>query len=220
MRCRIKDKNFQSAKSRSQTKWVFLVNGFIFIAIFLSSTIALATDQENCLMCHKYPGLGRYDKDEEGQRAVKKIFYVNEELYQPSYHGKLRCKACHEGVDQIPHTDVKKVDCASDCHIKDPSTGRDFSHKAIVEDLTKSAHGTEGSRSDNKKDLPTCKNCHSNKPYQMDVAEQAKSMGFLQVCLECHESKEWADRFYRHIVYNASRRRPSKEVVTVLGDPP
>ena len=165
-------------------------------------------------MCHKYAGLGRYAKD-ENQKAVKRIFYVNEELFQASYHGKLRCKSCHQGVEEIPHTDVKQVDCSADCHLKEPSTGRDFSHKAIVEDLNQSAHGAEGSRSENKEDLPKCKDCHTNKPYQLGIEEQVKSMQFLRVCLECHESKAWADRFYRHMFYRASTRRPSKQVVAL-----
>lgn len=183
--------------------------------LFLAPTTVMATDDENCLMCHKYPGLGRYAKDKKNLKAVKRIFYVNEELFSGSYHGKLRCKSCHEGVEEIPHTGVKKVDCASDCHLKDPSTGRDFSHKSIVNDLKQSAHGIEGSRSEHKEDLPRCKDCHSNKNYQDVVKGQVKSMRFLKVCLECHESESWAERFYEHVYYRVSNRRSSKQVVAL-----
>lgn len=194
------------------------VVGLIAAALFLlllMPTAAMATDDENCLMCHKYPGLGRYEKDKSKMKAVKRVFYVNEELFSGSYHGKLRCKSCHEGVEEIPHTGVKRVDCASNCHLKDPSTGRDFSHKAIVQDLRESAHGEEGSRSEHKEDLPTCKDCHNNKNYQNVVKEQVESLKFLKVCLECHESEAWAERFYEHMFYRASTRRSSKQVVAL-----
>ena len=185
------------------------------VTLFALPHAAFATDDENCLMCHKYAGLGRFGKD-ENQNAQKRVFYVNEDQYKASYHGKLRCKSCHQGVEEIPHTDVKKVDCGTDCHLKDPSTGRDFSHKPIVDDLEQSAHGLKGARSQEyAEDLPTCKDCHTNKPYQVGVGEEIESMKFLKVCLECHESKEWSDRFYRHMFYRASTRRPSKEIVAL-----
>jgi hypothetical protein len=195
---------------------------YFTICCLLSSVILLgapntvyATDDENCLMCHKYAGLGRYGKD-ENQNAKKRVFYVNEDQYKASYHGKLRCKNCHEGLEEIPHTDAKAVDCAKECHMKDPSTGRDFSHKDIKKDLDYSAHGVEGTRSEeHTDDLPVCKDCHSNKAYQTGVEEQIESMKFIKICLECHESKEWTERFYSHIFYRASTRRPSKEVVAL-----
>lgn len=185
--------------------------------VFIAPPVAVATDDENCLMCHKYPGLGRYEKDKKNMKAIKRIFYVNEDQFNGSYHGKLRCKGCHEGVEEIPHTNVKRVDCASDCHVRDPSTGRDFSHKAVVEDLNQSAHGQEGAKFGEKhvEDLPTCKDCHNNKNYQEVVEEQVKSLKFLQVCMECHESETWARRFYEHMYYRVSTRRSSKQVVAL-----
>ncbi|MCF6353544.1 MAG: hypothetical protein L3J26_00325 [Candidatus Polarisedimenticolaceae bacterium] len=187
----------------------------IAFLMLLIPTAALAVDDENCLMCHKYAGLGRYAKNEE-QKAIKRIFYVNEELFRASFHGKLRCKSCHSGVEEIPHTDVKQVDCATDCHLNDPSTGRDFSHKSIVDDLKKSAHGADGAKSPELiKDLPTCKDCHTNKPYQLGVDEEVESMRFIKVCLECHESEAWTNRFYKHMFYRAHTRRSSKQVVAL-----
>jgi len=181
------------------------------IALFPSPVFA-SEGQDTCLMCHKYPGLGRYEVD-ANKRVVKRVFYVNEDLHKASYHGKLNCSDCHEGVDKIPHTDAKKVDCGKSCHVIEPSTGKVFSHKAIVEDLKKSTHGVEGSRAKNKDDLPACRDCHANKPYQLGFQGQTKSMAFLQVCHQCHEEQAWAERFFRHVNYRASIRRPSAEVV-------
>ncbi len=202
-----------------------MVNRYLFsllqaiILLFLANAATapapgLASDQENCLMCHKYAGLGRFEKSADF-KPRKRIFYVNDELFKSSYHGKLRCRNCHEGVDEIPHRNVKKVDCSKDCHLRDPSSGKKFSHKKIVEDLRKSAHGVEGSRSEHKEDLPTCKYCHSNKPYQATLTKGIASEAYLKVCLECHRTKEWVNRFFRHMIYRVSKRRSSKEIVSL-----
>lgn len=168
--------------------------------------------QDGCLLCHKYPGLGRYDKDARN-RIVKRIFYVNEDIHKASYHGRFNCSDCHEGVDKIPHTDAKKVDCGKSCHVNEPSTGKKFSHKAIVEDLEKSAHGAKGSSTGERADLPACRDCHTNKPYLLNVQQQLKSQASKEICNQCHEEKVWIDRFLSHINYRLSMRRPSSEVV-------
>lgn len=168
--------------------------------------------QDGCLLCHKYPGLGRYEKDAKN-RIVKRIFYVNEDIHNASYHGRFNCSDCHEGVDKIPHTDAKKVDCGKTCHLNEPSTGNKFSHKAIVEDLEKSAHGAKGSGAEDQADLPACRDCHTNKPYLLSVQQQMKSKAFTEICRQCHEEKAWVERFLSHINYRFSMRRPSSEVV-------
>lgn len=168
--------------------------------------------QDGCLLCHKYPGLGRYDKDARN-RIVKRVFYVNEDIHKASYHGRFNCSDCHEGVDKIPHTDAKKVDCGKTCHLNEPSSGKKFSHKAIVEDLEKSAHGTKGASAENQDDLPACRDCHTNKPYLLNVQQQLQSKNSKAICHQCHEDKAWIDRFLSHINYRISMRRPSSEVV-------
>ena len=175
---------------------------------------ALAEVEGNCTMCHKYPGLGRIEQlPGEQNDKIKRIFYINNALFEASYHGKIRCGSCHTGVDRIPHQTLDEVNCASDCHILDPSSNRPFSHKKIVEDFDNSAHGKKGSRSEDKGDLPVCKDCHNNKPYHASVAERAGAKEFMNVCLECHQSEDFVDRFYEHMIYRTSKRRPSKEVI-------
>lgn len=168
--------------------------------------------QDGCLMCHKYPGLGRYEKDEKN-RIVKRVFYVNDEMHKASYHGRFNCSDCHEGVDKIPHTDAKKVDCGKTCHLNEPSTGKKFSHKNVVEDLENSSHGAKGSSGEEPADLPACRDCHTNKPYLLSVRQQMKSKAFTEICHQCHEEKAWIERFMSHINYRLSMRRPSSEVV-------
>jgi hypothetical protein len=185
---------------------------FIILFFFYPLSASFASDDENCLMCHKMPGLGIYVED-ENQNATKRLFYINEDLFKASYHGRLPCTGCHQGVEEIPHTGAKKVDCASDCHLQDPSTNRKFSHADIVEEFSLSAHGSRQERKGPTEDLPNCKFCHSNKPYQYSEVDQKESLVFLNVCMQCHESKEWAERFFKHINYRTMARRSSKQVV-------
>lgn len=175
---------------------------------------SIAESEGNCTMCHKYPGLGRIEEDGTSIiNKTKRIFYINNNLYEKTYHGAIPCKSCHVGVTKIPHTDAIKVDCATDCHIIDPSSSKPFSHKKIVNDFNVSVHGQHGSNTPYKEDLPVCKDCHSNKTYHADYEQRLSAMTFLKVCEECHQSGDFTKRFYEHITYRTTKRRSSKEVV-------
>ncbi len=174
--------------------------------------VPIPEGQDSCLLCHKFPGLGRYEKDELN-RIVKRVLYVDEGIHKSSYHGRFNCTDCHEGVNKIPHTDAKKVDCGKTCHLIEPSSGNKFSHRKIVEDLENSAHGSKGSNTENKADLPACRDCHINKPYMLSVREQMESKISTEICNQCHKKKAWVERFLGHINYRLSRRRSSSEVV-------
>ena len=80
--------------------------------------------------------MGRYDKT-----GKKRVFYVNEKMFANSVHGNLRCKSCHVGLDKIPHTDIKKVDCSTKCHIEEPSTNKEFSHINMIQKYEASGSG-------------------------------------------------------------------------------
>lgn len=173
-----------------------------------------AETEGNCTMCHKYPGMGRIEESGTNDKnKTKRVFYISDNLFEKTYHGAIPCKSCHVGVTRIPHTDVDKVDCATDCHLIDPSSKKPFSHKKIVNDYKVSVHGQEGSNTPYKEDLPVCKDCHSNKAYHAEYEEQVAAMTFLKVCEECHQSGDFTKRFYEHITYRTIKRRPSKEVV-------
>ena len=173
-------------------------------------------DTENCLLCHRYPSLGRFDK-----KGVKRIFYINDEKFANSAHGNLRCKSCHVGLDEIPHTDVKKVDCATKCHIKEPSTDKEFSHNNMIDKYQASVHGTENKAQPVKfpEDLPTCKDCHLNPMYVpfsgMLGKSEALSNETLSRCIGCHPQKQWAKKFYSHFTKRLRRRRSPSEIITL-----
>ena len=202
---------------------LLVVKSLVLAAIFviLPVTIATAqtdvvTDTENCLFCHRYPNMGRYDKS-----GNKRIYYVNEKLFASSVHGKLKCKSCHAGLDEIPHTNVKKVDCSSSCHIKEPSTGKEFSHSNMVEKFRASVHG-EGTAANPKRhpeDLPTCKYCHDNPMYRAPRGVWGQSQALINEtlarCMGCHTSSNWAERFYSHFTHRMRKRRSQEEIVAL-----
>ncbi|UCG12267.1 MAG: hypothetical protein JSU72_17490 [Deltaproteobacteria bacterium] len=199
------------------------VKSLILAVILVALQVAIAsaqtdvvTDTENCLFCHRYPNMGRYDKS-----GNKRIYYVNEKVFASSVHGKLRCKSCHVGLDQIPHSNVKKVDCSSGCHIKEPSTGKEFSHSNMVDKFRGSVHGAVGGDSAKRhpEDLPTCKYCHDNPMYRAPTGIWGQSDALINEalarCMGCHTSSHWAERFYSHFTHRMRKRRSQEEIVAL-----
>ncbi|MDX1778792.1 MAG: hypothetical protein R3339_07915, partial [Thermodesulfobacteriota bacterium] len=88
------------------------ITGMVLYLIFSVPPHLMGADVENCLMCHKYSGLGRIDES-----GKKHLYYINEKLYAQSVHGKIRCKECHTDIEEYPHTDAKQVDCSNTCHL-------------------------------------------------------------------------------------------------------
>ena len=71
----------------------------------------MATDTENCLICHKYPLLARIDEN-----GVVKDYHVDQHLFLNSLHGAVECRWCHTYIKVIPHDPVvEQVNCASEC---------------------------------------------------------------------------------------------------------
>jgi len=197
-------------------KLIFLaVFGLLFLAGIVFAQTEAAPDEENCLICHRYPVLGRYD--ENGNRRV---YYINDQLYANSVHGKLRCKSCHVDLDKIPHENVKKVDCSTQCHIKDPSSNREFSHKNMVQKYQHSVHGMgAGEPNGFPEDRPTCTYCHGNETYNPYAyagfwgKSEELSRETLARCQGCHTDKTWTKKIYAHFTHRMRRRRNQDEII-------
>lgn len=185
------------------------------VSILNAPSFIYAADEEACLVCHKYPGLARIDTQTGGLR----LFYVSEGQYSNSVHGKILCRNCHLNLDVIPHTDAKKVDCATKCHIKEPSTDKEFSHGNIYAEFNASIHGLYTPEMTKKctEDLPRCTDCHVNTVYQpvtnIITQEAGISADALRRCLGCHENKEWSNRFYQHFSHRMHRSKTAVESV-------
>jgi hypothetical protein len=196
---------------------IFILAVILFLltpaASVFSQSDTLA-DTENCLLCHRYPNMGRYDES-----GKKRVYFVNAQHYTRSVHGKLKCKNCHVGLDRIPHTDVGKVDCATQCHIKEPSTNQEFSHTNMIQKYETSVHG-RGTPENPKpfpEDLPTCKDCHDNRIYNPFGGQWGLSAALfnetLARCMGCHTKEKWAQNFYSHFTHRMRQRRTPAEVV-------
>jgi 5-methylcytosine-specific restriction endonuclease McrA len=170
-----------------------------------------AADQENCLMCHKYPSLARIGAD--GQ---VKNFYINEHIFLNSLHGKVACRGCHTYIEKFPHDPVtQKVYCGNVCHIKPPWAEENFSHKKIIGVFNSSIHAVKPDESPlMKKSDPDCKYCHLNPLYKR-ISEKMISYGkTLDRCLNCHQRKGVSEA-YRHIMHRLRRKtsRSSQQIV-------
>ena len=192
-------------------KRIGLIICALFIAIGLPSLSYAFVDDEACLMCHKYPKMGRVT--EEG---FQKSYYVMPEVFSKTVHRNVPCRDCHYYIKQLPHRPVEEgVRCDRACHsITNPSTGKPFSHKSIYNTFKKSVHGREKQESGLEDDKPYCIDCHTNPLYNPN--EEAPPKHIIERCVVCHEDDKFANRWYNH----TSRRirdvkRDSLEIVAL-----
>lgn len=199
-------------KASSGFKMVWIIPLVISLIMSLYNIPANAADQENCQLCHRYSGLAAFTP-ETGQ---KKIFYVNESIYRKTVHGNVQCTHCHKDVKEVPHKPAKKVDCGVKCHVKEPSSDKDFSHKPIVDKFNAGAHG-QSKLFRYEDGQPKCKYCHQNPIYQPLRGILSKHKGVekdaLERCLGCHEKDAWTERFLQHFISRTSARWSNREIV-------
>ncbi len=185
-----------------------------FQLIYPCVSAVFAADEENCVLCHKYPGLGRIDDS-----GKKHLYYVNGKDYTRSVHGRIRCKECHVDVDKFPHVDLQPVNCSNECHVVEPSVERKFSHSKMISNFQKSVHGKGSEENPGKhpEDLPSCVYCHQNRILTPAFAVQGTMDGVAQEildrCLGCHEDEKWTSRYYLHLTHRLKQRRSSKKMV-------
>jgi hypothetical protein len=173
-----------------------------------------AADEENCLMCHKHRGMGRIDIS-----GNRRIFYVNEGYFAKSVHGRVPCRGCHTNITQIPHQiHVKKVNCGTQCHKKEPSSGNDFSHRPLYINYKRSVHSTDLTNPEPGK--PVCKYCHRNPLYSRTTRGREKPIErIVDRCTACHTTREWSHTFYMHVEHRLMKRtmRSRLQVVELCG---
>ncbi len=188
------------------------------IALTAFSGQASAGDELNCVMCHKHRGLSRIDENGEFR-----LFYINQELFDSGPHRRNKCKDCHTDIDRIPHKPAKKVDCAQQCHIVEPSGQKKFTHKPIAETLARSAHGkldAEGNPKPYQEDFPECKDCHDQPFYRPISVYKGKvhsgvSERAVARCKSCHSSGDFAEDFYEHVTSRLRKTRFPLETIEV-----
>jgi len=202
---------------------------FALLAAVGSAAPAFASDPENCLLCHRYRGLGRFDG--EAQRVH--LFYVNPDYqhWKLGSHAQLACTACHlrSEVGVIPHRAVSPVDCTRACHITD-ARGLElrFSHDNIPPMLEQSAHLPEAMGRLQFARGPmlaagqsVCLFCHDEPLFRdperaIPLLTELGSRTFDR-CEVCHQSTVPVDVAYylRHIASRLLPARPTLELAQV-----
>jgi nitrate/TMAO reductase-like tetraheme cytochrome c subunit len=202
-----------------------LATGLVLLLLAAASGIAFAAepflDDESCLICHKYPMMGRIT-----QEGVARSYYIVPELFGKTVHRNVPCRDCHKEIQTLPHDPIKQgVRCDSECHtIKNPATGQLFSHKTVYDRYRKSVHGRQKTAPETESSAPTpyCIDCHTNPLY--NPAQSAPPEDVVKRCVVCHEDRKFVVRWYNH----TSRRilgvqRSSAEIVALCsschGDP-
>jgi len=188
---------------------------FIFVILF--SQALYAVDAENCLMCHRFRGLARVDKE-----GNYRLFYVDETLFNKGPHARVNCKGCHADIEKIPHDNAKPVDCLRSCHIEEPTREIIFTHAKVHETLKDSVHALtaeDGTPRSFPDDFPNCKDCHDIplfrpvslfKTVRAGVSERAISR-----CVVCHSDEHFARYYYSHVTTRMHKARDPREVVAM-----
>lgn len=169
-----------------------------------------AEDELNCVLCHKFRGLSRIDKD-----GKFRLFYINQELFNSGPHRRNRCKDCHTDINKIPHDPAKKVDCTQECHMVEPSGSEKFSHKSVAETLKRSVHSPvdkDGKPKKYQDDYPGCKDCHDQPFYRPFSIYKGKlkagvSKRGISRCKSCHTKGDFAEDFYEHVTTRLRKSR-------------
>lgn len=188
-----------------------LVSAFIITIGMIPAISQAFVDDEACLMCHKYPKMGRVTSE-----GFQKSYYVMPEVFSKTVHRNVPCRDCHYYIKQLPHRPIDEgVRCDRACHsITNPSTGKPFSHKSIYNTFKESVHGREKKETGLEEDKPYCIDCHTNPLYNPD--EDVPPPRIIERCVVCHEDDKFANRWYSH----TSRRirevkRDSQEIVAL-----
>lgn len=166
-------------------------------------------DDEGCLICHKYPMIGRITED-----GVLRSYYVVSTTFGRTVHRNVPCRDCHTGIEKLPHDPVKEgVTCDTECHsVKNPATGELFSHKGPYNVYKESVHARSKTATGADADKPYCITCHTNPLY--NPAEPVPPARIVDRCVVCHEDRKFVERWYRHTERRIREvKRSSGEIV-------
>ncbi|NWF55054.1 MAG: cytochrome c3 family protein [Syntrophaceae bacterium] len=146
-----------------------------FLAFFFwGAWVAQATEDAECLQCHKNPRLSKGNKD-----GSLLSLYVNEEAFKKSVHGAsgMGCVVCHQEAkpDVHPAEGFPQVGCTN-CHQDSAEAYKQTSHGMMLES------GMEGA--------PQCVDCHTAH-YVRKIADPQSPVNATRLpeaCAKCHEA--------------------------------
>jgi formate dehydrogenase gamma subunit len=197
----------------------------VIITLHLSAALKVnAQDPDNCMMCHQFRGLTRYDS--EADRVH--LFYVDpgyiDHLEGP--HARLACTDCHERkhVSVIPHEPVPPVDCARTCHLSDrDGIARRFSHEDVAVMMQKGVHNDDLLERLEFQQGPllndgqsNCLYCHDEPQFRgpTDLFPELTGDQLMARCNVCHTDQLSIDAQYylKHVVARMQPARPHLEI--------
>ena len=196
---------------RRPGRWGGLI---LWILLLVVPAAQAFEDDENCLMCHKYPKMGRITDD-----GVFRSYYVMPHVFARTVHRNVPCTDCHNYIKQLPHRPVKiGVQCDSECHsIKNPATGKQFSHKPIYDKYMDSVHGRAKVAKGPDRDKPYCVTCHTNPIY--NPGEKSLPKHIVDRCVVCHEDRDFVENWYKHTSRRIKEvKRSNKEIVQLCAN--
>jgi len=200
-----KDQLMARVSKRMRFIWLLLAAG----ALLYSQPSAAFEDDEACLICHKYPKMGRVTED-----GTRRSYYIIPHIFGSTVHRNVPCTDCHTYIKQLPHRKVDVgVTCDTECHsIKNPATGKNFSHKAIFKKYLPSTHGRKKNATGLDADKPYCVTCHTNPVYNPN--EPGPPPRIIARCIVCHEDSKFVENWYKHTSRRIKEvKRSSKEIV-------
>ncbi len=141
--------------------------GLALVASALLSMSAWAIDDSECLFCHGDVNFKATTAD-----GTVKQFYVDEEMFAASVHGKEGCVSCHTDATTDHKPGLKPVGCA-DCHEEG-------------EAYAKSPHGVL--LSTGSKDVTGCADCHGQHDIRKidDPLSHVSKANQPKTCGKCH----------------------------------
>ena len=198
----------------------------IFLAMLimlLPSYVALASDSEGCLLCHRYRGLGTVNE----ATGESQLFYVDPAYYERGLgpHSRLNCTDCHdrEEVEIVPHAGTSPVDCTSSCHLDSiHNVEVRFGHNQINEMLEDSVHDHEVLARSNtllgeplESDQSQCLLCHEEPTYRRSAETWSRQEEPIGRCNVCHDAVLPVDarRYYWHV---HARSQPANSNIEII----
>ncbi len=210
-------------KGLKKVNWGRIIAGALFAIIVGGVSISQAfanernSDPDGCLICHALPDLNFIDQQGQLRNAS-----INSKHYLSSLHGSIACTDCHQNLKYYPHKPENiAVDCATSCHLDEPSKGEAYSHKEVTKEFQQSIHNQGWSKGftaknrpqDNDQASPSCRFCHSNTSYIPDdlITKFKDTFAHTETeCGSCHQGEVWLNQFSGHILRRLIGARWSK----------
>lgn len=136
------------------------------------------TTNEKCMICH-----GKKNKFKKEVTGRKIPLYVDQTVLKKSVHGSRSCTDCHIDIVDIPHKQVKKVNCRR-CHYSGNTVGAPQGN--LYKQYEQSIHGVEVSKGNPK--APVCQDCHgTHDVFKHDnPASKTYRLNIPKTCGRCH----------------------------------